>query len=210
MFIDIGANIGIYSLVAATSRSSVSVVAFEPDPASADLLRENIRLNSVDVRVIEAAISSTAGFAVLHVPHGHSGMASLRSRGLKQVDEVNVRTVAVDELDGAIAVESGSAIDVVIKIDVEGHEFEVLKTLSLWKAWQSVSAIWVEFSPLTDVGSCEQLLLAAGFLRVLYVGTTEHSDVLFVKPGTRLPARVRGARHAYRTADYASTYKETR
>ena len=61
---DVGANIGIYSVLAARATGPHGrVVAFEPVPANIDLLRRNLESNSVTqgVHVVEAAVGSEAG-----------------------------------------------------------------------------------------------------------------------------------------------------
>ncbi|PYI83285.1 MAG: hypothetical protein DME26_15235, partial [Verrucomicrobia bacterium] len=46
-FIDVGANIGFYSLVVVTTRPQIKVIAFEPNPKNYALLAENVRANQL-------------------------------------------------------------------------------------------------------------------------------------------------------------------
>ena len=115
VFVDIGANIGAYSVLASAA-AGAKTYAFEPSPAALLSLRSNIAINHIDDRVsIEPyAAGRTAGnvpistdgpSAMHHIEHGSSSSASL----------VQMRTIDSYDLRPAI-----------IKIDVEGYEAEVL------------------------------------------------------------------------------------
>jgi FkbM family methyltransferase len=66
-FLDIGANIGWYSLFASSLVGAKGrVIAFEPDPENAGLLRENLKLNHIEnTEVLEMALSESDGFLSL-------------------------------------------------------------------------------------------------------------------------------------------------
>jgi FkbM family methyltransferase len=116
--IDVGANVGLYSL--AFLRRGASVVAMEPQ------VRYRHALDALSGRfgrltVCQAAASDASGYADLRVPVGEvdmGGFATLRSLSDSQ-DVQSVRTVRLDDLD----VHKVSAI----KIDVEGHEASVIR-----------------------------------------------------------------------------------
>ena len=61
--IDVGAHVGIYSLLASTKVGpSGKVVAIEPSPANARLLRQHLNINQcTNTEVIEAAIATNRG-----------------------------------------------------------------------------------------------------------------------------------------------------
>ena len=59
--LDIGANIGIHSILMA--RNGWEVKSYEPDPEHCQRLRENLQRNEVKVEVIEAAVSVGSGLA---------------------------------------------------------------------------------------------------------------------------------------------------
>ena len=81
VFLDIGANIGWFSLQAAHSGKVARVVAIEPDVGNHALLQENIRRNDLGERIdaIACAAGAEAGLARLHrrqvgkVVRGHEG-----------------------------------------------------------------------------------------------------------------------------------------
>ena len=179
VFLDVGANVGLYSLIAAQSGRASRVVGFEPDPSSAELFRRNVAANRLDVEVVQAAVSSTPGSATLFVPIGHSGRSSLSQVEAEAVPMI-VPVLAGEDL-AEVLWRGSVARDVLIKIDVEGHEHQVLQTLSAWNGFRDVRAVWIEFSAMTDSASCTQVLEGAGFRRCFSMGWPHHSDVLFVK-----------------------------
>jgi FkbM family methyltransferase len=105
-FADVGAHIGAYTIAAA--RRGALVTAFEPNPLTAAILRQNLELNAVADRVTvnESAISAAGGTV-------HLELDDFRS----SVSECGVEVQAAP-LAGTFDV---------VKIDVEGHELEVLR-----------------------------------------------------------------------------------
>ncbi|HKV98960.1 MAG TPA: FkbM family methyltransferase [Vicinamibacterales bacterium] len=116
---DVGANVGFYTLLAASKAGpSGRVIAFEPLPDNLRILRRHLQLNDVrNVTVIEAAAGDADGTAHF-APHAHNSMGSLSDRGAIVVDMVSLDTLA----------ESGKVpIPRAMKIDVEGAELRVLR-----------------------------------------------------------------------------------
>ena len=66
---DVGAYIGVYSVVAAQATNG-RVLAFEPHPGAREQLERNLRLNGSDVIVIAGAAGAGTCEAVLHVAAG--------------------------------------------------------------------------------------------------------------------------------------------
>lgn len=115
---DIGANVGFYTLLAASRVApSGRVVAFEPMPSNVKRIHQHLKLNRIDgVRVFEAAVSSTPGIARF-APHASNAMGRISDTG-----SMEVTLVSLDDLS-----ESGSIPDPnLLKIDVEGAELGVL------------------------------------------------------------------------------------
>jgi FkbM family methyltransferase len=124
-FVDVGANIGLYTVAAgyAVGRSG-RVLAVEPTPRTAEILRQNVRLNGLQetgvVTVAQVAVGEALGRARLATYIEDSGHNSLYPTG--EGDEgVEVDVVPLDDL-----LPEGSQVDVV-KIDVEGGELAVLR-----------------------------------------------------------------------------------
>lgn len=125
IFLDIGANSGVYSLMAARVLASGStIIAVEPNPIMVKRLKENISLNGygtmIDVR--QAAISDGYGERALLLTRGNLGQASL-SFVRKKSGEVRVNAMPMI----ALLPESPSDYSIfILKIDVEGHESSAL------------------------------------------------------------------------------------
>jgi FkbM family methyltransferase len=115
--VDVGAHAGSYTVKLA--RIAPKVFAFEPDTEMADLLRRAAPRNVV---VSSDAVSDTAGMKTFRVPVAE-GRASVTLGSLAPLESVatvdrQVRTTTLDQLaDEDIGF---------VKIDVEGHEAEVL------------------------------------------------------------------------------------
>jgi FkbM family methyltransferase len=122
--IDVGANIGIYALPWAASKADVTVHCFEPSPAVRNRLARNVALNRLTarIRMHAEALSDHAGTATLY---GSDDMSSL-NQGVYTGAGPRVPTdVPLARLDDILGVE-GPPVSL-IKIDVQGHELEVLQ-----------------------------------------------------------------------------------
>lgn len=122
-FLDVGANTGLYTVLAAKTRSEILVQAFEPLPQCIASLRQNIELNGLADRVTlhPVALSDQEGSAELFSPSDAHGLietsASLES-GFAPDRWVSSLTVKKDRLDNFRL--EGTVT--VIKADIEGHE----------------------------------------------------------------------------------------
>lgn len=126
-FVDIGANIGLYTL--AFSRYFRQTLAFEPNPVTFKLLEANIALRELDsVRTFNEGLSDSSGESSLFVPkNGNLGWATMnRSHHDISVSETRI---SVRRLDDILASETWDGLPSVslIKLDVEGHEPAVLR-----------------------------------------------------------------------------------
>lgn len=126
VFWDVGANIGAMTLVAA--RLCRWVVAFEPNPLTASLLRRHLETNRINnVTVVDAALSDRSGTAVLRAgPQNNSGMSSIVPRSDLGPGTTPVTTMRADDFVAA----NPSWHPTVIKLDVEGSEEMVLRGAS--------------------------------------------------------------------------------
>jgi FkbM family methyltransferase len=119
--IDVGANVGFYTY--ALSRRFKRVYAFEINEAITGPIAQ---YNPGNIELIHCGLSSSAGTARFYVPVSggvaQTGWASLYRDNLPGAEKLIERDVRVAPLDDFKI----SAVDF-IKIDVEGHEIEVLK-----------------------------------------------------------------------------------
>jgi FkbM family methyltransferase len=120
--IDVGANMGIYSLLTKALNPKAKIYAFEPIKHLHRKLKLNCEINRYDVLCIHAAVSNKNGVANIFMAPGGIATASLNCNELRTQKE-QVEIIAL-----AAYIES-EAIDVVdlIKIDVEGFEPQVLE-----------------------------------------------------------------------------------
>jgi FkbM family methyltransferase len=122
VIIDVGANIGFYSVMLA--KRVGSVFSFEPSTREHELLCKNLTLNGLsNVKVFKQALGSRTGAEKLFINDANHGANSFVD---SPSNEGSFEEVEVITLDDVMATESPSQIDL-IKIDVEGWEHEVLK-----------------------------------------------------------------------------------
>jgi FkbM family methyltransferase len=119
LFVDVGANIGSYTILASGAVGARSV-AFEPVPVTFYWLTENIRLNNIASRVAAKNVAVGAATGVVEVSTGIDCMNHVMADGESSDGQQAVPLVS---LDGVLADDMVS----LIKIDVEGFEGEVLK-----------------------------------------------------------------------------------
>ncbi len=120
IFIDVGANAGIYSCIVGCRRLAKRVVAFEPSPSALERLRAHLQLNQLpDTEVYSFALGDKSGRAILSpAKPRNSGTASILSAGGTGIE------IAVVRLDDIVSM-TGQPL--VIKIDVEGYGLSVLR-----------------------------------------------------------------------------------
>lgn len=125
VFYDIGANVGFFTVIGARLVAAWGqVIAFEPVPENAAVVRRNCALNDfVHVRVCETAVSDEVGTAELQLAH-YAGGAALATAA-PPPDLKGIITVPVTTVDALIAQQQAPP-PAVVKIDVEGAEINVL------------------------------------------------------------------------------------
>jgi len=119
VFVDVGANVGYYTLIASKLVGSQGrIYSIEPVPSTATILKANVKLNNcLNVNVYEVAIWSSKGTLTLRIPGTWYGLASVSRYGT----DIVVNSITLDEL-----LKNEASIDC-IKIDVEGAELEALR-----------------------------------------------------------------------------------
>jgi len=146
--LEVGANIGIFSVLMARWAGSNGVIhAFEPSPACCEVLTFHLGLNGVKDRVVieRAALSNSEGTATFYCS-GTSGTNSLSAVRIHTAcgatEETQVRVTTVDSYCFSRKVSPS-----LIKIDVEGFEFHVLEgAFDILKKCRPI--ILVEFHPV--------------------------------------------------------------
>ncbi len=126
-FLDIGSNIGYFSLLASVT-GRANVVAFEPQRPIADLLLRSVAHNHIQelVRVECLALSDSPGTMRMTSCPGNTGHSRLASEGDESAQPYPVQVAVLDDwLEG-----NPAAPVSVCKIDTEGSEYRVLRGMT--------------------------------------------------------------------------------
>ncbi len=126
-FVDIGANVGIYTLIAAQNMArDGKIVAFEPAPDTSEKLVKNIALNQIGgATVLRQAVGEAEATLRLHVVAAHNVGCNSLSDALGEDVKGGGFDVPVTTLHAALGKLGVRRIDV-LKIDVEGFEDRAL------------------------------------------------------------------------------------
>jgi FkbM family methyltransferase len=151
-FVDVGANLGEYSLFAAKRLTSGRVLAFEPLPSMQEILRENIALNGLrNIEVFPIGLSSRSETLTIHeFEEAHEGLATFYPGERTSKPSINVPMRTLDEVIGSLGLKR---VDFV-KMDIEGGEL---------KALQGCRSVIEQFHPVFLVEINEETYRAAGY-----------------------------------------------
>ena len=180
VFLDVGANQGLFSLLAARNPHCRRVVALEPVAATYQTLRANVAANGLEDRVIavQAALSDRTGPGTMTVSASHSGVATLGGHladaSGKQSEPVQL--TRLDDLDPALFPDD---LPVFAKVDVEGHEAVALRELTGSALADRLVAVFFELDERwTDAEAVLDGLRGAGLGQFHTYGRGRHYDVL--------------------------------
>lgn len=181
IFMDIGANQGLYSILAGKNKNIKKVIAFEPSNKTAQLLRSNITFNKIkNCIIVEKGVSSKSGFLSLNISKDHSGKNSFRKALKTQSNHSEmVETMNHQEIELLTTEDT----NYVIKIDVEGHEEIVIDEITKCTFIKNVSAIFCEIDTnWVDVNNIKKKLKTVGFQTFKKIGKGKmHYDLLILK-----------------------------
>ena len=121
LFIDVGANVGLYTAIARAK--GVPVIAIEPHPVNVQYLHRTLSANGwSDVEVWPVGVGRSAGSAPLY--GGATGASVVRGWG--GVSDVYAQRVGITTLDTLLA-RRFDGQRLFIKIDIEGAEYDALR-----------------------------------------------------------------------------------
>ncbi|MCD0458880.1 FkbM family methyltransferase [Roseiconus lacunae] len=175
--LDIGANCGVFSKMVLDFGAADNVIAFEPSPSLAGVLRLNCG-DSVNIEPI--AISQSDGEASFFRNPKSEQTNSLQRSSVqvfaKEIDEITVPTKSIDSYVESKAI-SGN---IVMKIDVQGAEMDVISGAS--RTLSSVETVIIEASWL-DINSVRAALKLAELFPYCYVvnSVLHGSDLAFTR-----------------------------
>ena len=122
IFLDIGANIGEFSIAAADKFKGINIVAFEPDPVAFICLQFNIEsLNLANrVTIINAALSDKSGSFPFYIATKNADSSFIQPKSFTEI--INVKSYRADQFMQENKIES----ILFLKMDAEGFEPEIL------------------------------------------------------------------------------------
>jgi FkbM family methyltransferase len=156
--IDGGANMGMFSIVTKRDHPGARVIAFEPDPAIYEILRENLEANGVrDVTLVNAGLAAEAGTASFS-SDGEAG-GKLANTGPATVKVERLSTYLTGPVD-------------FLKLNIEGVELDVLREAAEAGRLHHVRAMTVEYHGWPNgeqrLGALLTLLESQGFRYLLH------------------------------------------
>lgn len=188
-FVDVGANIGSYTVLAAAV-CAARVVAFEPGDAARAVLARNVAQNQVGARVDIDGRAVAASAGVRRFTRGHDTTNRFADDAAAAFDEV--ATVTLDE---ALV----GRRPVLVKVDVEGAESEVFAGAGALLREAPPAALIVELSGAGHV-DLQARLAALGYRAYRYLpferrlvartGTADGGNVLLLRDPAEAARRV--------------------
>ena len=171
IMLDVGAHVGFYSLLA--SKRAARVLSIEADPKTFAFLERNLAMNgAVNVRAVQAGVSDREETLSLF---SNDALGDLSAHsfvpGSDRGDTVKVQCFPLDVLMKANGFDSCD----VIKIDVEGFEFKVLKPFFDAAAFRP-RVVLVEYYEQRNTGDVCALLRQQGYKLHRQIGR----DYLFI------------------------------
>lgn len=150
VLVDIGANIGIYAIFVASHRPEARVLAIEPAPEIAQRLKRNVVLNRAEgVIVGEYALAEeeTTRELMLNVTTNSGGSSLVVSQapfqGFEKKITVKTKTLYQSLLENGIG-----QVDV-LKADVEGYEYPILRKFFA----EAPKSLWPKAMVIEEFGS---------------------------------------------------------
>jgi FkbM family methyltransferase len=153
LVIDVGANIGDVTLAALRSFPDCKVICFEPVLNSYNYLSNRLKPFANRVTLIKKALSDKDGLSEINITSFH-GANSIHKQSIyhssvnPSINELNKESIEIVRLDNYLDKFDNQRIDV-LKIDVEGHELNVLRGGSKFIS-QYVDTIIIECSIMRD------------------------------------------------------------
>lgn len=180
LFLDIGANQGLFSLVAARNPACEAIVALEPVPGTHARLARNFDGNGLSARAqaLNFGLSDREGTHHIATSTRHSGVATLeRHLALRDPNAIAV-AVEMRTVEG-LAPYLRDDLPIFVKIDVEGHEAQVIAQLLGSPLADRIIAIFYEHDcKWSDGAAIEGNLAQAGFAVTRRYGRGRHFDAL--------------------------------
>ncbi|WP_148255530.1 FkbM family methyltransferase [Aidingimonas lacisalsi] len=179
VFVDIGSNQGLYSILSARNDACFRVYSFEPVKKTFYLLKKNIDINDQanKVKPLNYAVSDEEGQKNIYLSPQHSGAASIEAiRPFSDFETITCCSyVFLNDL-----IEEG--FDIFIKIDTEGHEPTVVDELMKTDFWKKVTRLFFEVDEnWYDSAVMIEKLGESGFVEKWRTPTRSHHYDLYME-----------------------------
>lgn len=161
-FLDIGANVGYFTLMAKAINPDIAVYSFEPNPNNIKKIEENIKLNNFqNIELSSSCVSDAAGTVSFSVPPiNESGWGRITNDHLPLDNFTHITTNAItlDQLMSENYFKNNTPD--LVKIDVEGNEYKILKGAKEFLTKNSaILCIELNEPCLKDCGSSSQEII---------------------------------------------------
>ncbi|RYU90580.1 FkbM family methyltransferase [Mucilaginibacter terrigena] len=201
LFIDIGANIGSYTMLAG-AEAGASVIAVEPIPQTFEHLTQNVKLNNIGNMVTALNIGLGSKKDILKFTRTHD-----TGNHVATDIDTDVVKVNVDTLDNILE----GKIPLLLKMDVEGFETEVLNGAINTLAAPGLKAIIIELNGAGKAygfndDDIHMLLLQHGFSVMAYhpfkrelvdAGRNNTHNTLYIRDSDFVNSRLKNAKKVY-------------
>lgn len=179
LFLDFGANLGLFSLIAARNPHCRRVIAFEPLPEAFRRLELNVARNGATniIAVRGAVVNSPVDEVCMTFNPKHSGMSKVTEDKHRAI---RITAISTPDLNALVPREG---LPILAKVDVEGAELDVWSALKGTHFYERIEGLLVEISERNSDGARRQDLLATlksdGFEEIERGGSPEHYDALY-------------------------------
>ena len=191
VFFDVGANIGVYSVYAASIKNA-QVIAFEPSFLNLELLYRNIQSNHLEnkITIIPLSLSNANQIENLYMEkkdniwggaHNSSGLNTTQDgRPMEEFTVSSQVAISLDSLSELL----GLPVPTYIKIDVDGLESIILAGAQKTLIHVKEILIEVDKSNMSQIADVKGILNTLGFVQEKYIGTIElEENQIWVKKG---------------------------
>jgi FkbM family methyltransferase len=156
LVLDLGGNIGCFSLVCAALNANVRVVAYEPEPSNLSTFRENLALNpglAERIAVHPSAVAGLDGRASLNVAPNLAGTNIIPEHRGSSTDRLDVAVASFSRI-----VSEHVGVFHLVKMDIEGSEFSIVESTPP-ALWARIPAIAMEIHEDLALGMRRNQLL---------------------------------------------------